>query len=70
MKTPFENMNTETLTILRDNLRNGLTVVAEHIDNGTFNETTPTGKAPPAQSGQLTLVLLLVIENELERRKT
>lgn len=65
----FESASTETLRKIHANLLRGLTEVAKTIDNGTFSDVGQKGAAPPSQSGQLTLVLLLKIEAELERRK-
>jgi len=44
--------------------------VAHTINSGTFHQVGEKGKAPPAQSGQLTVILLERINEEIERRKT
>lgn len=64
----FQNHDIATLETIRDNLKRGLTEVAHTIDNGTFHTVGPKGEAPPSQSGQLTLTLLMAIEEELESR--
>ncbi len=66
----FEKASTETLTVIRDNLRLGLTAVAEAIADGSFETPGVKGAAPPSQSGQTTLMLLAGIEAELTERTT
>lgn len=68
MTTGFEHAKTSTLITLRENLLNGLDVVAGHISTGTFEISPKDGAAPPSQAGTLTLNLLLVLEDELESR--
>lgn len=65
----FAEYNTKTLLQVRANLRAGLDKVAGHLDAGTFHDVGDKGKAPPAESGRLTLALLLQVDAELERRR-
>lgn len=65
----FRSHSTETLLTIRANLRAGLDKVAGHLDAGTFHDVGDKGKAPPAESGRLTLALLLQVDAELERRR-
>jgi hypothetical protein len=67
--TGFEKYNITTLKLIRANLLNGLDIVADTIDKGTFHTVGPKGEAPPSQSGTLTLFLLQGIEAELEQRE-
>ena len=67
-KTGHEDADTEVLLALRDNLVSGLQVVAGHFERGTAEISKKEGAAPPSQSGWLTLILLLGIEDELETR--
>lgn len=64
----FEKASTEALLVIQGNLLNGLGVVAEHVEAGTFKVAAKEGSAPPSQSGNLTLALLLVVEDVLETR--
>lgn len=66
--TGFEQAATETLTVIRANLLDGLTAVATTIADGSFLTPGVKGAAPPSQSGQTTLMLLVEIDNELARR--
>jgi len=60
---------TDVLLTIRENLLKGLDRVAEHITAGTL-DVIPAGKSsPPAQSGQLTLVLLSAVDAELTTRE-
>lgn len=68
MTTGFENAKTKTLLTLRENLLQGLSIVAGHLFVGTFEVSPKEGAAPPSQAGTLTLNLLLVLEDELESR--
>lgn len=63
-----EAASDETLLVLRDNLLTGLSRVAEHLEAGTFDVVGEKGKAPPSQSGSLTLVLLVAVNNALVAR--
>jgi len=67
-RTGHEDADTDTLMAIRQNLVNGLKVVAEHFQKGTQNVSKKEGAAPPSQSGWLTLILLVGIEDELEAR--
>lgn len=64
----FENASTEELMTIRDNLDRGLAALAAHLKAGTFKVSKKEGSAPPAESGWLTLALLLGVEDELEVR--
>jgi hypothetical protein len=64
----FEQVSTETLTVIRDNLLRGLERVAETIADGSFETVGPKGAAPPSQSGQTTLALLAGVDAELDSR--
>jgi len=66
--TGFERAGTAALETIRGNLLGGLEVVARTLADGTFETVGVKGAAPPAQSGQTTLMLLAGIEKELERR--
>lgn len=56
----------EALLVIRNNLLDGLSRVAEHLEAGTFDVVGERGKAPPSQSGWLTLVLLGAVNERLE----
>ncbi len=62
-------VSTHTLHKVRRNLLCGLDLVAAHAEAGTLHQAGPKGAAPPIQSGQLTLLLLLGVDAELARRK-
>jgi hypothetical protein len=64
----FENATTAALLVIQENLLHGLAIVAQHHEAGTFNVSAKVGAAPPSQSGNLTLSLLLGVEDELEAR--
>ena len=64
----FGQYDIATLETIRDNLLRGIEQVGKAIDNGTFHRVGSKGEAPPSQSGQLTLILLTAIEEELESR--
>jgi hypothetical protein len=64
----FARASTEDLLVIQENLFNGLAIVAKHLESGTFKVSAKDGAAPPAQSGTLTLSLLLGVEDELEAR--
>jgi len=66
--TGHENASTETLISIRENLLNGLTVIGQHVQAGTFEVAKKPGAAPPSQAGWLNLILLVGIEDELEAR--
>ena len=63
-----EDVSTETLLVLQENLLNGLATVAKNLETGTFEVPKKAGAAPPSQSGWLSVTLLLGIEDELEAR--
>lgn len=64
----FSKYKTETLLTIRGLLLQGLTEVDKAIVAGTFSTVGQKGAAPPSQSGQTTLVLLLKIQEELTGR--
>lgn len=64
----FSDCTDEVLLQLRKNMVKGLDEVAKTIENGTFTTPGTKGAAPPSQSGQLTLILLIAIQEELESR--
>lgn len=51
--------------MLRDNLLDGLSRVAGHLEAGTFDVVGAKGKAPPRESGCLTLILLVAVNERL-----
>lgn len=51
--------------MLRDNLLDGLSRVADTLADGTFDVVGEKGKAPPRESGCLTLVLLTAVNERL-----
>lgn len=64
----FSRYTDETLLTTRENLLRGLETVSKTIEAGSFHTVGPKGAAPPSQSGQLTLVLLLAVQEELGSR--
>lgn len=64
----FEEASTEDLLTTQKNLLDGLGLVGQHIQAGTFKLAVKEGSAPPSQSGWLTLILLMGVEDELEAR--
>jgi hypothetical protein len=64
----FDRCDTDTLHVVRGSLLAGLDKVAASIDAGTFHDVGPKGAAPPSQSGNLTLALLVGVNQELDRR--
>lgn len=64
----FEETSTEALLVVQGNLLQGLAVVAKYFEDGTAEISKKEGAAPPSQSGWLTLILLLEVEDELEAR--
>jgi hypothetical protein len=64
----FSRYNDSTLLSTRDSLLDGLEKVGKSIANGTFNFVGDNGKAPPSQSGSLTLALLVEVNLELVSR--
>lgn len=65
----FAGVPTETLTTIRANLVAGLDKVAAAIDAGAFHTIAKGKSSPPAQSGHLTLALLVGVDEELTRRE-
>lgn len=66
--TGLGHVPTAALEEVRANLLAGLDVVAARIEAGTFHTVGLKGAAPPAQSGQLTLALLRLVDTELASR--
>lgn len=64
----FTSKDTKTLLKVRKNLLQGLTEVQKSILDGSFNTVGTKGGAPPSQSGQLTLALLIEIQHVLTDR--
>jgi len=64
----FSQYTTETLLTTRKNLLQGLEKISETIEAGSFHTVGPKGAAPPSQAGQLTLALLLLVQEELGSR--
>lgn len=64
----FEKATTAVLLQTQRNLLSGLSLVAKHLEEGTFEISLKEGSAPPSQAGCLTLALLLSVEDELESR--
>lgn len=64
----MDETSVEALMAVRENLLDGLSVVGQHVEAGTFKVSKKEGSAPPSQSGWLTIVLLLGVEDELESR--
>lgn len=61
--------STENLLSIRENLLKGLDKVAEHVQNGTLDVGDPEKKInPPRAGGELTLMLLTRVNNELHER--
>jgi hypothetical protein len=64
----FSKYETETLLTTRENLLRGLEEVNKTIEAGSFHTVGEKGASPPSQSGQLTLALLLAVQEELTER--
>ncbi len=64
----YRKAATEVLLQIQRNLIDGLAIVAKHLDEGTAGVSKKEGSAPPVESGWLTLVLLVGVEDELESR--
>jgi hypothetical protein len=64
----LKNASTETLLVIRDNLLKGLDKVAEHLENGTLDVSPGEKQNPPRAGGQLTLMLLTVVNSILDER--
>lgn len=64
----FETATTDTLIAIRSNLLTGLERVEQAIADGTFTTVGPKGSAPPSQSGQTTLALLIALDEEIATR--
>lgn len=60
--------SSETLLAIRSNLLQGLDLVAKSLAAGTFKTVGQKGAAPPSQAGQLTLGMLVSVNNELVAR--
>lgn len=64
----FKKASTETLLIVRDNMLKGLEKVAEHIEAGTLDVSPGEKQNPPRAGGELTLLLLTVVNSILDER--
>jgi nucleoside-diphosphate-sugar epimerase len=64
----FAGASTASLLLTRGRLLEGLERVAESLHDGSFHAVGPKGEAPPSQSGQLTLGLLVRCDEELAYR--
>lgn len=62
---PALEASEETLLTLRRNLLNGLNLVARSGADGTYHTPGKKGEAPPRESGQLTLSLLVGVDKSL-----
>lgn len=62
------HVSPETLLAIRDNLLSGLNLVAASLVAGTFETVGKKGAAPPSQAGQITLGMLVSVNNELVAR--
>lgn len=63
-----ERASDATLLAIRDNLLAGLDLVARSLVDGTFDKVGKKGAAPPSQAGQLTLGMLISVNNALVAR--
>jgi hypothetical protein len=64
----LDGASDEVLLVLLDNLLKGLDAVARSLADGTFHLTGKKGEAPPSQSGQTTLGLLVAVNSALAER--
>ncbi len=65
----FTQTETEILLLLWENVKGGLSKVAEHIENGTFHTPPDTkGACPPSQAGQMVMWFAIAIDAELTKR--
>jgi hypothetical protein len=64
----LKNANTDALLVIRDNLLKGLDKVAEHLENGTLDVSPGEKQNPPRAGGELTLMLLTVVNSILDER--
>lgn len=64
----WKKYNDSTLLSTRNSLLEGLERVGDSISAGTFHKVGPKGQAPPSQSGQMTLALLVEVNAELVNR--
>lgn len=64
----LESYSVETLLRIEQNLLKGLDLVAKSCENGTFNKVGDKGKAPPRESGAMTLWFALGVDAELRKR--
>ena len=64
----FKTYSDSVLLSTRNSLLEGLELVGERISAGTFHKVGPKGQAPPSQSGQLTLALLVEVNAVLVER--
>lgn len=64
----FKKYSDSVLLSTRNSLLEGLERVGASISAGTFHEVGLKGQAPPSQSGQMTLALLVEVNHELVNR--
>lgn len=64
----FNQYSDETLLSTRSSLLDGLEKVGQRLADGTFHVVGQKGAAPPSQSGQLTLALLVEVNAVLVNR--
>lgn len=65
MNTGFETKAPALLLAVRENLLQGLDIVAGHVDRGTADAIPLNKSSSPIQAGFLTLLLLESVEAEL-----
>jgi len=68
MSTGYEHVDTKGLMKIRDGLLGALERLAATIEDGTFRTCGEKGAASPAQSGLLTLALLMGVVRTLAQR--
>ena len=69
MTTGWEEVNSDSLLIVRENLWRGLGEIGNHFIQGTAHVAQKEGLVSPAQAGaSLTLPLFLAINTELVSR--
>jgi hypothetical protein len=64
----LEHVPTESLVVVRANLLKGLDKVADHVDNGTVMVAKDEKSVPPLVAGQMTYMMLGILDAELVSR--
>ncbi len=64
----FTVADAATLQVIRGNLLRGLDKVSAALADRSFDTVGAQGAAPPSQSGQTTLALLVALDHELATR--